>query len=261
MCPSPDVILRCHGIPFLSQSFDHFCHLWYIYEHKDTWRSTVGERIPETEAIVDRDLAEYYSRLGKKYMKIPCKRVLYKIKAKGIDEGWALDVGTGPGIFPISIVKAYPRLRFICIDISPAMVAVASGNANELGLGGLIDFQVGSAYHLPCSDKSMDMVTCINTLHHLQDPIAFFNEVNRVLKEGGHFVIVDFHRDTSRVGVWFFNLLWKWVITRNGLGSESFMESVRSSYSVSECRAFLEQSAMKRWVLYTRSLEMWIESA
>jgi len=218
------------------------------------------ERIPEGEVILDTDLAEYYSRMAKKYMKIPCKRVLYKIEAKGIQKGHALDVGTGPGIFPLSIVKAYSEIRFTCIDLSPAMVNVARKNAREFGLGSLIDFQVGSAYQLPCPDKSMDLVTCINTLHHLQNPVAFFNEVDRILKEGAHFVIVDFHRDTSRVAIWFLNLLWKWVITRNGLGSEYFMESVRSSYSVPECKAFLEQSSMKRWVIYTRSLEMWIES-
>jgi len=218
------------------------------------------ERIPEGEAILDTDLTEYYSRMAKKYMKIPCKRVLHKIEAKGIQKGSALDVGTGPGIFPISIVKAYSRIRFTCIDLSPAMVRLARENAHEFGLGDLIDFQVGSAYQLPCPDKSMDLVTCINTLHHLQDPVAFFNEVDRILKEGAHFVIVDFHRDTSRVAIWFFNLLWKWIITRNGLGSGNFMESVRSSYSVPECKAFLEQSSIKRWVIYTRSLEMWIES-
>jgi ubiquinone/menaquinone biosynthesis C-methylase UbiE len=221
---------------------------------------SLKERIPEAEAILDRDLAEYYSRMAKKYMKIPCKRVLYKIKAKGIEKGRALDVGTGPGIFPISIVKALPEIRFTCIDLSPAMVSVARENASEFGLAGLIDFQVGSAYQLPCPDKSLDLVTCINTLHHLQDPVAFFNEVDRVLKEGAHFVIVDFHRDTSGAALWFLNLLWKWIITRNGLGSESFMESVRSSYSVPECRAFLQQSSIERWVIYTRSVEMWVES-
>jgi ubiquinone/menaquinone biosynthesis C-methylase UbiE len=220
----------------------------------------VRERIPEPETIVDEDLAEYYSRMAKKYMRIPCRRVLYKIRAKGIEKGRALDVGTGPGIFPISIVKAYPNIQFTCIDLSPAMVRVARENAVEFGLGGLIDFQVGSAYQFPCPEGSMDLVTCINTLHHLQDPVAFFNEVRRVLKEGGHFVIVDFHRDTSRTAVWFLNLLWKWIITRNGLGNESFMESVRSSYTVPECKAFLQQSAIKRWVIYTRSLEMWVQS-
>ena len=228
-------------------------------EGKDYVGDELRERIPEAETILDRDFAEYYSRMAKKYMKIPCKRVLYKIRAKGIEEGRAIDVGTGPGIFPLSIVQAYPKIRFTCIDLSPAMVSVARENVGEFGLDGLIDFKVGSAYQLPCPDKSVDLVTCINTLHHLQDPVAFFNEVARVLKEGAHFVIVDFHRDASRVTFWFFNLLWKWVITRNGLGSECFMESVRSSYTVPECRAFLQQSSIRSWVIYTRSLEMWVE--
>jgi hypothetical protein len=38
------------------------------------------------------------------------------------------------------------------------------------------------------------------------------------------------------------------------------LESVRSSYTLEECQTFLKQSRLTDWKLYTRTVEMWIES-
>ncbi len=218
------------------------------------------ERISESGVIEDRELAEYYSLMAKRYMRIPCQRVLSRIKAKGIEKGKALDVGTGPGIFPIFLSKALPDIGFKGRDLSRVMIEIAKRNGLEEGIGNGIEFQVGSAYSLPCEDRSIDLLLCINTLHHLDRPIDFFNEVARSLKEGGGFVIVDFHRDTSSIWIGFFNLLWKAFFGRHPKAREGFLESVRSSYTVEECRTFLLQSKLSDWKLYTRTVEMWIES-
>lgn len=218
------------------------------------------DRISETGVIEDRELAEYYSLMAKRYMKIPCKRVLKRVMAKGIEKGRALDIGTGPGIFPIFLSKALPELRFKGIDLSPVMIDLAKENAIEEGLEDKIAFKVGSAYSLPCEDHSLDLVLCINTLHHLDHPIDFFNEVARALKGEGGFVIVDFHRDTSMVLVRMFDLFWRIYFGRHPKAKRGFLESVRSSYTVEECRDFLEQSGLRHWKLYTRTIEMWIES-
>jgi ubiquinone/menaquinone biosynthesis C-methylase UbiE len=218
------------------------------------------DRISEPGVIVDQELAEYYSLMAKRHMTIPCKRVLSRIKAKGIKGGRILDVGTGPGIFPIFLAKALPGIRFKGIDLSPNMVELARENAIEEGIGDQIDFEVGSAYSLPCEDHSIDLLLCINTLHHLDRPVLFFNEVARSLKEEGAFVIVDFHRDTSPLVIGFFNLLWKAFFGKHPKAKTGFLESIRSSYTVKECRDSLEGSHLKHWRLYTRTVEMWIES-
>lgn len=217
-------------------------------------------RISESGVIEDRGLAEYYNLMAKRYMRIPCQRVLKRVMAQGIDSGTILDVGTGPGIFPIFLSKSLPKVQIKGIDLSPVMVEIARRNAMEEGLGGRVEFIVGSAYSLPCEERSIDLVLCINTLHHLDQPIQFFNEVARVLKEEGGFVIVDFHRDTPIYLVGFFNLLWRLFFRGHPKAKDGFMESVQSSYTIEECRDFLKKSNLKRWRLTTRTVEVWIES-
>jgi ubiquinone/menaquinone biosynthesis C-methylase UbiE len=218
------------------------------------------DRISESGVIEDRELAEYFNLMAKRYMRIPCLRVLKRVSAKGIERGTALDVGTGPGVFPIFISKALPEIRFKGIDLSPVMIELAKKNAIDEGVKERMEFEVGSAYSLPCEDHSVDLLLCINTLHHLDRPVDFFNEVARALKENGAFVIVDFHRDTSSVIVGILNLFWRAFFGKHPKARNGFLESVRSSYTLEECRNFLEESKLKEWKLYTRTVEMWIES-
>ena len=217
-------------------------------------------RISESGIIEDRELAEYYSLMAKRYMRIPCQRVLKRVLARGIQNGKALDVGTGPGTFPIYMSKALPEIRFKGIDLSPVMIELANKNAIDDGVKDRIEFEVGSAYSLPCDNHSIDLLLCINTLHHLDRPIDFFNEVARALKEGGGFVIVDFHRDTSPIIVRMFDLFWRAFFGKHPEAKNGFLESIRSSYTLEECRSFLQQSRLKNWKLYTRTVEMWVES-
>lgn len=217
-------------------------------------------RVPEPGIIEDRELAQYYSSMAKRYMKIPCQRVLQRIKGKGILRGKALDVGTGPGIFPLFLSRALPEIEFKGIDLSPVMIEIAQRNAQEEGLSEKIKFEIGSAYALPCEDHSLDLLLCINTLHHLDHPVVFFNEVARSLKEEGAFVIVDFHRDISPLVLGILNFFWKLFFGKHPKAKNGFLESVHSSYTTEECRRFLEESRLKGWSLSTRIIEMWIES-
>ena len=217
-------------------------------------------RVTEPGIIEDQELAEYYNLMAKRHGRFPCQRVLKRVLAKGIEKGRAIDVGTGPGTFPIFLSKAIPGIQFKGIDLSPVMVEIAKRNAKEEGLADKIEFEVGTAYSLPAEDHSLDLVLCINTIHHLDRPVEFFNEVARSLKEEGAFVIVDFHRDTFFVFIGIYNLLWKAFFGEHPKAKRGFLESVQSSYTLGECRGFLERSRLKHWKLYTRTVEMWIES-
>jgi ubiquinone/menaquinone biosynthesis C-methylase UbiE len=217
------------------------------------------ERIPEASPLEDEALTEYYSRMAKRHMNFPVKRVLGRIRAQGIEQGVALDVGTGPGIFPIAIAENIPGMEFIAVDLSPAMVQQAQANARERGVDDRVHFQVGSAYALPVKDKSVDLVLCVHTMHHLEDPLAFFNEAARVLKENGKCVIVDLRRDSPKPLALFFDLMWRLII-REKRARDGLWNSLRASLTVEECKRTLERSSLQQWRIYPQAIEMWIES-
>lgn len=216
-------------------------------------------RIPEPSPFEDHVLVDYYSRMAKRYMTFPVRRVLSRIKALGVERGFALDVGTGPGIFPLRIARALPGIEFLGIDLSPFMVQAAQTNAREWGLDDRVHFQIGSAYALPLKNKSVDLVICLNTLHHLEDPVPFFNEVARVLKEGGKFVIVDLRRDAPKHLAIFFNLLWRLLI-REEKARDGLWNSLKASFTLEECNRMLQHSTIPTWRVYPQAIEFWIEA-
>ena len=217
------------------------------------------KRIPECSPLEDESLTEYYSRMAKRHMRFPIKRVLSRIKALGVEQGFALDVGTGPGIFPLGIARALPQMEFLAIDLSPAMIQTARANARETGLEDRVHFQIGSAYALPLPDKSVDLVLCIHTMHHLEDPLAFMNEAARVLKQGGKYVIVDLRRDAPKLQAILFNLLWR-IFIREARARDGLWNSLKAALTLEECKRLLRSSALSRWRLYPQAIEMWIES-
>ena len=217
-------------------------------------------RIPESSPLEDESLTDYYSRMAKKHMGFPVKRVLSRIRALGVERGLALDVGTGPGVFPLGIARSLSEIEFVAIDLSPAMAKVARANAMEMGLEDRVHVQVGSAYALPLKDKTVDLVISLNTLHHLDDPLPFFNEVARVLKEGGKYVIMDFRRDAPKPLSVFFNLLWRCLI-REKRARDGLWNSLKASFTLEECTKILQSSALRSWRIYAQAIEMWIESS
>src|SRR4030042_5742585 len=184
--------------------------------------------------------------MAKKYMKFPIKRVLSRIRAQGIEQGVALDVGTGPGIFPRGIARSLPEMEFLAIDLSPAMIQTAQANARERGLEDRVHFQIGSAYALPLKDGAVDLVICLNTLHHLEDPIPFFNEAARVLKKGGKFVMMDFRRDAPKPLAVFFNIIWR-LVMREKRARDGLWNSLQASFTVQECERLLGRSTLPPW--------------
>lgn len=95
-----------------------------------------------------------------------------------------LDVGCGTGATLEALLRAYPGTRAAGIDLSPRMVEVARAR-----LEGSARVQVADAEHLPAGDASVDLVICVDSLHHYPDPAAALAEMHRVSRPGGSLVI------------------------------------------------------------------------
>lgn len=96
----------------------------------------------------------------------------------------ALDVGAGPGFLSGALLGRVAEA--VALEPSQAMLDYAPEGVTAV---------VGSALRMPFEDASFDLVTCVNSLHHLPDPHAALREIARVLAPGGRFAIQDYLRD------------------------------------------------------------------
>jgi ubiquinone/menaquinone biosynthesis C-methylase UbiE len=98
----------------------------------------------------------------------------------GIDRrSSVLEVGCGSGNYLLAACSAVGCSGW-GIDPSPEMLAQARARP------GSVTFQVGRAELLPFPAEFFDLVFSVDVIHHLQGIRAFFREVQRVLKPGGH---------------------------------------------------------------------------
>lgn len=99
--------------------------------------------------------------------------------------GEVLEVAIGTGLN----LPFYPSdVRLSGLDLSPRMLALAQARALELNLSAHI--VEGDAQALPFPDATFDTVICILGLSSIPDDQAALREMHRVLRHGGHLVLV-----------------------------------------------------------------------
>jgi len=101
--------------------------------------------------------------------------------------GAALDVATGGG--HTALFLARHGWRVTAGDIAPRMLENAARLAVEAGFG--IETRLFPAERMPFADAAFELVTVRVAPHHFSSPPRFVAEVARVLKPGGHFLLID----------------------------------------------------------------------
>ena len=93
----------------------------------------------------------------------------------------------------------YQRILNDCVRGSVIEIGSGTGNFKEYFPPAIsCDIQVVDwidvaldAHRLPFKENSIDNIVMVDTLHHLQAPVRFFEEVARVLKIGGRLIMVE----------------------------------------------------------------------
>ncbi len=132
-----------------------------------------------------------------------------------------LDLGCGKGRFSRTLSELGAQV--IGLDLSAAMLAEAMD----------LDRVRASARRLPFASASFDRVVAVEILEHLAprsvDQVC--DEVRRVLRPGGTFVIVDKNVwSWNAQRPWLPSLAVKWIDERRGLWMYSPQESVRERW-------------------------------
>ena len=107
-----------------------------------------------------------------------------------IQDGWTiLDIGCGGGATLQRLLKRSKNGTVYGIDISEESVAKACA-VNADMLNKQVFIRQGSAEKLPYKNESFDLVTAVETVYFWPNLPNCLQEVRRVLKPGGHFVIM-----------------------------------------------------------------------
>jgi ubiquinone/menaquinone biosynthesis C-methylase UbiE len=102
--------------------------------------------------------------------------------------GSVLDVACGPGILSAAIAKAARDV--VAFDLTPQMLKKAAQRCSEAGVDN-VTFREGNAAALPFSNAAFDAAVTRLSVHHFDRPSRVIEEIFRVLRPGGSFVIAD----------------------------------------------------------------------
>jgi len=107
-----------------------------------------------------------------------------------------VDLGSGRGTDVLRMAESVGETGFVYgIDISDGMLEKARQNAAKFKVTN-VRFVKSELEKLEIPDKVADLVISNCTLNHADDKQAVWNEIYRILKNGGRFVISDIYSTT-----------------------------------------------------------------
>src|SRR6185312_7023116 len=103
-----------------------------------------------------------------------------------------LDVGSGTGTFCVLAKQSKPAAKVIGVDPDEHIIQIAKQKSAEEKL--IIKYIEASAQKLPFKSGSLDIAVSSLAFHHLsyEDKQLACDEIYRVLKPSGHFLLADF---------------------------------------------------------------------
>jgi demethylmenaquinone methyltransferase / 2-methoxy-6-polyprenyl-1,4-benzoquinol methylase len=119
---------------------------------------------------------------------------LWRRRAAKIVAGWQprdlLDLATGSGDLALAIQRRSPNTKIVAADFSPEMLEIARGK-------GVANTVLADALQLPFENSSFDAITVAFGLRNMADWDRALTEMARVLRNGGHLLVLDFSIPTG----------------------------------------------------------------
>jgi len=131
--------------------------------------------------------------------------LLNHLLSAGLDQSWrrqaidaleltgqetVLDLCTGTGDLALAAISEQRRARRVVgVDFSRAMLQIAK---NKIAVAPDIALLRGDATRIPLAASTVDAVTIGFGIRNVEDPVAAFHEIGRVLRPGGRLAILEF---------------------------------------------------------------------
>lgn len=136
---------------------------------------------------------------------------LNRVISLGIDVSWRkkvvklvgknnpkqiLDIATGTGDLALMMSELKPD-RIVGLDISEGMLEVGKQKIAKAGLSDTIEMIVGDSENMPFNDNTFDAITVSFGVRNFENLDKGLQEINRVLKPEGKFVVLETSNPTQ----------------------------------------------------------------
>lgn len=98
------------------------------------------------------------------------------------------DIGCGTGRILVMLAQAFPKSRYVGIDIFQPLIDRARSHAETAGVSDAVQYEVGDA-SLGLPDQ-FDLITTFDVLHET-NPLQMLRVIRKSLKPGGRYVCLD----------------------------------------------------------------------
>ncbi len=180
-------------------------------------KETGTARRDEVQQMFD-DIAPTYDRLNHilsfQIDKLWRRRVVRIVRRTGAKR--ILDMATGTGDLAIALARKIKGSSIFGVDLSSEMLAVARTKVESCGLDERITFEQGDAEHIELGDASVDAATVAFGVRNFENIEPCLAEFARVVRPGGHLVILEFSNPRTPVVRWVYRLYSHFVLPAVG---------------------------------------------
>jgi 2-polyprenyl-3-methyl-5-hydroxy-6-metoxy-1,4-benzoquinol methylase len=114
----------------------------------------------------------------------------------GFSQGKVLDLGCGPADIPIRFARLYPTCQVIGIDASAPMIQLGEQAVKQAGLTDRITLRC-ERFEEVAGARIVDAVISNSLLHHLPNPLQFWQKLRQLVKPGAPVLVMDLLRPES----------------------------------------------------------------
>ena len=122
------------------------------------------------------------------------------------------------------------------------MITLAKRNAIEYNLLNRVEYYQGDAQRMPIEDRQFDAVFTNGSLHEWAQPERILNEIERVIKPGGRYMISDLRRDMIAPMRWFL-----WLTVHPQEMRPGLITSINAAYTLAEIKKLLSGTRLQGW--------------
>ena len=111
-------------------------------------------------------------------------------------QGTVLDLGCGPADIPIRLARLYPDCQVIGVDASAPMIQLGEQAVQQAGLTDRITLRC-ERYEEVAGARIADAAISNSLLHHLPNPLQFWQKLRQLVKPGAPVLVMDLLRPES----------------------------------------------------------------